>query len=299
VASLSDQRCAVVAVLGAPNAGKSTLVNQLAGAKVSIVTHKAQTTRARLRAIVMEGNTQLIVVDTPGIFAPKRNLDRAMVDSAWLGAAEADAAVLLADAREEPGEQVSAIIRRLREIKPDVMLALNKIDLVKRDALLERASAYNGLFPFQATFMISALNGSGVADLRRAIAQRMPEGPWLYPPDQTADVQLRFLASEITREKLFLRLHDELPYASTVETESWEDRKDGSAAIRQVIYVARDSQKKIVLGHKGGTIKQIGQQSRLDMEREFGRRIHLFLFVKVREKWAEDPERLRMMGLEG
>lgn len=292
-------RCGFCAIIGAPNAGKSTLVNQLAGAKVSIVTHKAQTTRSRLRAIVMEGKTQLIVVDTPGIFAPKRTLDRAMVESAWLGASEADAAVLLADAREEPGEAVAGIIARLRELKPDVILALNKIDLVRREALLDRASAYNRLFPFTETYMISALNGSGVADLRRAMARRMPEGPWLYPADQTADVQLRFLASEITREKMFLRLHDELPYASTVETESWEDRKDGSAAINQVIYVARDSQKKIVLGHKGGTIKQIGQQARLEMEREFERRIHLFLFVKVREKWAEDPERLRMMGLEG
>ena len=292
------KRCGFCAIIGAPNAGKSTLVNQLTGSKVSIVSHKVQTTRARLRAIVMEGVTQIVLVDTPGIFAPKRKLDEAMVESAWGGAGEADAVVVLADGRVGLSDDLKRILEGLKKAKVEAMLAINKIDLIKRENLLEISANLNAAFPFTGTFMVSALNGSGVADLRKAVAAKMPEGPWLYPEDQVADVQLRFMASEITREKLYNRLHDELPYASTVETESWEERKDGSVKINQVVYVERDTQKAIVLGKGGQTIKILGQQARQDMEEAFERRVHLFLFVKVRENWAQDPERLRMMGLE-
>ena len=291
-------RSGFCAILGAPNAGKSTLVNQLAGTKISIVSHKVQTTRSRLRAIVMEGNAQIVLVDTPGIFTPKRKLDKAMIESAWSGAGEADAVVVLVDGRLGLGEDVRRIIDGLVSSKTAAMLAINKIDLIKREKLLDISASLNAAYSFSATFMISALNGSGTADLRQAIAAKMPEGPWLYPEDQVADVQLRFLASEITREKIYERLHEELPYASTVETESWEERKDGSVKIGQVIYVERDSQKKIVLGKGGQSIKLIGQMARAELEKSFERRVHLFLFVKVRENWAEDPERLRMMGLD-
>ncbi|MCB1376780.1 MAG: GTPase Era [Alphaproteobacteria bacterium] len=290
--------CGFCAIIGAPNAGKSTLVNQLTGTKVAIVSHKVQTTRARLRAIVMEGDAQIVLVDTPGIFKPKRKLDRAMVENAWGGAGEADAVILLVDGRTGLTDEVAQIIAGLQSIKSPCLLAINKIDLMKRDALLETAKAFNAAFPFAETFMISALSGSGTEDLRRALAARMPAGPWLYPEDQVADVQLRFMASEITREKIYNRLHEELPYASTVETEAWEERKDGSVRIDQVIYVERDSQKAIVLGKGGQTIKILGQQARADMEKYFERKVHLFLFVKVREKWSDDPERLRMMGLD-
>jgi len=292
------KRCGFCAIIGAPNAGKSTLVNALAGSKVSIVSHKAQTTRARLRAIVMEGEAQIVFVDTPGIFAPKRKLDEAMVESAWSGAGEADAVLVLIDGRRGLGDEVTAILDGLRTAKPGVILAINKIDLIKREKLLEISAALNAAFPFEATFMVSALNGSGLADLRKYVAAKMPEGPWLYPEDQVADVQLRFMASEITREVIYERLHDELPYASTVETEAWEERKGGSVKIDQTIYVERDSQKMIVLGKGGQTIKLIGQMARAEMEKAFERRVHLFLFVKVRENWTKDPERLRMMGLE-
>lgn len=292
------RRCGFCAIVGAPNAGKSTLANRLSGAKVSIVTHKAQTTRARIRAIAIEGNSQIVFVDTPGIFKPKRTLDRAMVEGAWAGAKEADATLLLVDARSGLTDEVRAIIDGLKEHGIEAILALNKIDTIRREQLLELSAQANTLAAFQATFMISALDGSGVADLMRFVAAKMPEGPWLYPEDQSADIQLRFLASEITREKLTLRLHDELPYASTVETEKWEERKDGSVRIEQVIFVERDSQKKIVLGKSGQTIKQIGQLARQEIEELLGRRVHLFLFVKVRENWAEDPERLIAMGLE-
>jgi GTP-binding protein Era len=293
-----ETRCGFCAIIGAPNAGKSTLVNTLAGAKVAIVSHKVQTTRARLRAIVMEGEAQIVLVDTPGIFQPRRKLDRAMVDNAWGGAGDADAVVLLVDGRSGLTEELQKIIEGLGNLRTKAFLVINKIDLIKREDLLKTAEAFNAAYAFERTFMVSALNGSGTEDLRKALAARMPKGPWLYPEDQVADVQLRFMASEITREKIYNRLHEELPYASTVETEAWEERKDGSVKISQVIYVERDSQKAIVLGKGGQTIKILGQQAREDMEEHFGRKVHLFLFVKVRENWSNDPERLRMMGLE-
>ena len=294
----AQTRCGFVALIGAPNAGKSTLLNQLVGTKISIVTHKVQTTRARIRAIALEGNTQIIFVDTPGIFAPKRKLDQEMVAAAWAGAAEADATVLLIDARDGLNEANRAIVEGLENAGLKVMLAINKIDTVPREKLLLLADELNKLYPFTDTFMISAMNGHGVHDLKQTLADRMPPGPWLYPEDQVADLPLRMLAAEITREKLFLRLHDELPYASTVETETWQERKDGSVRIEQVVFVERDSQKKIVLGKNGQTIKAIGQAARTEIAEALGQKVHLFLFVKVREKWAEDPERLRMMGLD-
>jgi GTPase len=291
-------RAGFCAIIGVPNAGKSTLVNQLTGSKVSIVSRKAQTTRARLRAIVMEGDAQVVLIDTPGIFQPKRKLDDAMVKNAWAGAGEADAVVLLVDARPGLTDEVKAIIDILKTRTEKTFLALNKIDLVPRDKLLPLAAMFQEQMAFADTFMISALNGSGVSGLRKALADAMPSGPWLYPADQIADVQLRFLASEITREQVYERLHDELPYASTVETEAWEERKDGSVKISQTIFVERDTQKAIVLGKGGQTVKIIGQLARAEMEKSFERRVHLFIFVKVRENWAADPERLRMMGLE-
>lgn len=290
-------RCGFCAIIGAPNAGKSTLVNALAGTKISIVSHKVQTTRSRLRAIVLSGPSQIIFVDTPGIFKPKRRLDEAMVEGAWSGASEADAVILLTDVRRGLDDEVLAIIEGLKKSGTQASLALNKIDLVKAETLLELSRKFNEVFPFRETFMISALNGSGVAKLRETVAALMPEGPWLYAEDQIADVPLRFLAAETTREKLYERLHEELPYASTVETEAWEERKDGSVRIDQVIYVERESQRMIVLGKSGQTIKALGQAARLDLEKSLERRVHLFLFVKVRENWAKDPERLRMMGL--
>jgi GTP-binding protein Era len=290
-------RCGFCAIIGAPNAGKSTLVNALAGAKISIVSHKVQTTRSRLRAIVIVGDSQIIFVDTPGIFKPKRRLDEAMVERAWAGAIEADAVILLCDVRRGLDDEVLAIIDGLKRNGIKAFLALNKIDLVKAESLLELAARFNEAFAFRETFMISALNGSGVDKLRERLASLMPEGPWLYGEDQIADVPLRFLAAETTREKLYERLHEELPYASTVETETWEERKDGSVRIDQVIYVERESQRKIVLGKGGQTIKALGRAARLELERAFERRVHLFLFVKVRENWAKDPERLRAMGL--
>ncbi len=290
--------CGFVALIGAPNAGKSTLLNQLVGSKISIVTHKVQTTRARIRAIALEGAAQIIFVDTPGIFSPKRRLDEEMVHAAWAGAADADATVLLIGARDGLNEDNTRIIEGLEATGAKAILAINKIDLVPHENLLQLAADLNARYPFTDTFMISALKGHGVADLRTALAGRMPKGPWLYPEDQIADVPMRMLASEITREKLYLRLHDELPYASTVETEKWTEKKDGSVRIEQVIYVQRDSQKKIVLGKNGQTIKKIGQSAREEITETIGQTAHLFLFVKVREKWADDPERLRMMGLE-
>ncbi len=291
-------RCGFCAIIGAPNAGKSTLVNQLTGSKVSIVSHKVQTTRARIRAIAMEGNTQIVLVDTPGIFKPRRTLDRAMVDNAWGGAGEADAVVYLVDGRPGLTDDAKALIAQLEATKTKAILVINKIDLMKREDLLETAAAFNGAYPFEQTFMVSALNASGTDDLRKAIAAKMPPGPFLYPEDQVADLQLRFMAAEMTREKIYERLHEELPYASTVETEGWEERKDGSVKIDQVIYVERDSQKAIVLGKGGKTVKLLGQMARAEMEKYFERKVHLFLFVKVRENWAEDKERLRNMGLD-
>lgn len=291
-------RAGFCAIIGAPNAGKSTLVNQLTGSKVSIVSHKVQTTRARIRAIAMEGNAQIVLVDTPGIFKPKRTLDRAMVENAWGGAGDADAVILLIDGRPGLTAEAKEIIAHLEQTRTKAILVINKIDLMSRERLLEVAAEFNGAYPFEQTFMVSALNGSGTQDLLKYLGQKMPEGPWLYPADQVADVQLRFMAAEMTREVIYERLHEELPYASTVETETWEEQKNGSVKIGQVIFVQRDSQKAIVLGKGGQTIKLLGQKAREEMERQFGRRVHLFLFVKVRENWVEDKERLRNMGLD-
>ncbi len=290
--------CGFAAIIGAPNAGKSTLVNQLVGAKVAIVTHKVQTTRARLRGILVEGSTQIVLVDTPGIFRPKRRLDRAMVDTAWNEALDADVVVLLIDAQKGVDDEAGAILDRLAGIKRPVVLALNKIDRVRKDRLLELTAELSARVGFAQVFMISALNGDGVADLRGWLAQAMPPGPWLYPEDQIADAPMRVMAAEVTREKLFLRLHDELPYASTVETADFKTLKDGAVRIEQVIYVERDSQKKIVLGAGGQTIKQISMEARRDLSEQLGVPVHLFVFVKVREKWAEDPSLYHAMGLE-
>lgn len=296
---VQNTRCGYVAIVGAPNAGKSTLLNQLVGAKVSIVSSKVQTTRARITAIAMEGATQIVFVDTPGIFRPKRRLDRAMVSAAWSGIDEADAVLLLIDATKGFDDESREIVEALQHRKRlNVLLALNKVDAIAREKLLGLAKALNEAYPFEQTFMISAMKGSGVDDVRRALAGLMPEGPYLYPEDQLADVPLRFLAAEITREQVYRALHDELPYAITVETENWKDQKDGAARIEQVIFVERDGQKKIVLGEKGAMIKRIGAAARKEMEQQFERRVHLFLFVKVREDWGDDPERYEAMGLD-
>jgi GTPase len=291
-------RAGFVALIGAPNAGKSTLLNQLVGAKVSIVSHKVQTTRAIMRGISMKGRSQVIFVDTPGIFQPKRTLDRAMVNTAWGGASDADIVAVLIDAKRGIGEEISRIFDKLADIRHPKILILNKIDTVKRDTLLALAADLNARAKFEATFMVSALNGSGVEDLLDWLAVQVPAGPWLYPEDQISDLPMRMLAAEITREKLFLRLHDELPYSSTVETEQWKEMKDGSARLEQTIYVERESQKKIVLGKDGQTIKAISMAARKELTEIVERPVHLFLFVKVRENWAEDPQRLREMGLD-
>ncbi|MFQ5533995.1 MAG: GTPase Era [Sphingomonadales bacterium] len=290
-------RCGFVALLGAPNAGKSTLLNTLIGAKVSIVTHKVQTTRTRITGVCVVGRSQLIFTDTPGIFEPRRRLDRAMVAAAWSGAADADLQAVLIDAKKGAGADCWRIVEGLKDRKNKAVLILNKIDLVKRENLLMLADKLNDSGVFTDIFMISALKGDGVDDLRDFFAAHVPNGPWHYPPDQLTDITERLLAAEITREKLYLRLHQELPYLSTVETESWEGRKDGSVRIGQVIYVERAGQRGIVLGKQGQTIKQIGADARAEMEQLFGRKVHLFLFVKVRERWADDPERYREMGL--
>ncbi|MDE2446298.1 MAG: GTPase Era [Alphaproteobacteria bacterium] len=290
-------RCGFAAIIGAPNAGKSTLVNKLVGSKVSIVSHKVQTTRARIRAIYMRGDAQVVLVDTPGIFKPRRMLDEAMVESAWAGAGEADAVVLIVDARRGLEDEVLKIIDGFKANNTKAMLVLNKIDLIEAEKLLPLAEQCAAVYAFTSTFMVSAMTGSGVDKLGEKLASQMPVGPWLYPEDQTADVHLRFIAAEITREKIYERLHDELPYSSTVETEAWEEKKDGSVKITQAIFVERDSQKAIVLGKGGAQIKTLGQLARTEMEESFDRKVHLFLFVKVRENWAVDPERLRMMGL--
>jgi GTP-binding protein Era len=293
-----SRRCGFVALIGAPNAGKSTLLNQLVGGKVSIVSRKVQTTRALIRGIALEGDTQIVFVDTPGIFAPKRRLDRAMVTSAWSGANDADAVVLLVDAHKGVDEEVEAIIARLPQLRAPKFLALNKIDTIPHEKLLGLAANLNERLPFAETFMISALKGHGVAKLRERLTGLMPDGPWLYPEDQISDAPLRALAAEITREKLFERLHDELPYQSTVETELWKDQADGSARVEQTIYVTREGQKKIVIGEGGRTIKSIGSAARKEIMEAAEQKVHLFLFVKVRENWGDDPERYREMGLE-
>ncbi|MEW6091507.1 GTPase Era [Parvibaculum sp.] len=297
-AAAQPTRCGFVAIIGAPNAGKSTLLNQLVGSKVAIVTHKVQTTRSRIRGIAMEGNTQIVFVDTPGIFKPKRRLDKAMVEAAWGGAGDADAILLMVDAEYERDEDLERIIEGLKSQGRKAILVLNKVDIAKREKLLKLAERLNETGLFTDTFMISAATGSGVADLRRHLAGLMPPGPWHYPEDQAADVPLRSLAAEVTREKLFLRLHDELPYSLTVETEEWEQRKDGSIRIQQVIFVERESQKKIALGKGGQTIKKVGQMAREELEQLLETRVHLFLFVKVRENWSDDRERYREMGLD-
>lgn len=294
----TQSRCGFVALIGAPNAGKSTLLNALVGSKVSIVSHKVQTTRMLVRGIALEGRAQLIFVDTPGIFKPKRRLDRAMVTSAWTGAQEADLTGLVIDARKGLDEEADAILARLGDVGGKKFLLLNKIDLVEKETLLGLAKVANERANFGATFMISALAGSGVADVKRWLAERIPEGPWLYPADQIADAPLRQLAAEITREKLYHRLHQELPYQSTVETTDWKQRKDGSVRIEQTIFVERESQRKIVLGKGGQTIKAIGAEARKEIAEAADAPVHLFLFVKVREGWGDDPERYREMGLD-
>jgi GTP-binding protein Era len=291
-------RSGFVALIGAPNAGKSTLVNQLVGTKVSIVTHKVQTTRALVRGIATHGTTQIVFVDTPGIFKPRRRLDTAMVTTAWGGAKDADVVLVLIDAERGIKGDADAILERLKDVRQPMVLILNKVDRVKPEALLALAKVANERVPFQGTFMVSALTGSGCKDLLDYLAEKLPAGPWYYPEDQISDLPMRQLAAEITREKLYLRLHQELPYSSHVETEKWEEKKDGSVRIEQVIYVERDSQKKIVLGHKGETIRAIGESSRKEIGEILEQKVHLFLFVKVRENWGNDPERYREMGLD-
>jgi len=291
-------RCGFVALIGAPNAGKSTLLNRLVGHKLAIVTPKVQTTRSRLLGIATDAAVQLVFVDTPGIFEPRRRLDRAMVAAAWAGAADADVTVLLVDAARGIDPDTRLIAERLKAASRRPLLALNKIDRVRREALLGLAAELTKLADFSEVFMISGLTGDGVDDLQRRLAEAVPEGPFLFPPDQLSDAAERFLAAEVTREQLFLQLHDELPYSATVETESWEERPDGSVRIEQVIYVRRAGQRAIVLGEGGRRIKAIGARARAELGAMLDRKVHLFLFVKVREGWLDDPERFRAMGID-
>ncbi|WP_299551923.1 GTPase Era [uncultured Tateyamaria sp.] len=293
-------RAGFVALIGEPNAGKSTLLNTMVGAKVSIVTHKVQTTRARIRGVAMEGDSQIVFVDTPGLFQPRRRLDRAMVAAAWGGAADADVVVLMIEAHRGVTAGVERILEGMAEIGQGrtVALAINKIDRVEAPVLLGLTKDLNERFEFAETFMISAEKGHGVDALRQWLAVQMPEGPWLYPEDQIADLPMRMIAAEMTREKLTLRLHQELPYQLTVETEAWEERKDGSAKVDQIIYVSRDGHKGIVLGHRGETIKAVSRAAREELTEFLGRKVHLFLQVKVREKWLDEAERYDQMGLD-
>ncbi|MDA9510984.1 GTPase Era [Bradyrhizobium sp. CCBAU 11386] len=291
-------RCGFVALIGAPNVGKSTLVNALVGAKVTIVSRKVQTTRALIRGIVIENNAQIILVDTPGIFSPKRRLDRAMVSTAWSGARDADLVCVLLDAKTGIDEEAEAILAKAASVNHEKILVINKVDLVQREKLLALAQAANERMPFAKTFMIAAISGDGVDDLRDTLAEMVPPGPFLYPEDQMSDAPMRHLAAEITREKIYRKLHQELPYQSTVETDKWEERKDKSVRIEQTIFVERESQRKIVLGKGGATIKSIGADSRKELGEILGVPVHLFLFVKVRENWGDDPDRYREMGLE-
>lgn len=293
-----DTKSAFVAIIGAPNAGKSTLVNALVGAKVSIVSHKVQTTRALVRGIAMEGAAQIVLIDTPGLFAPRRRLDRAMVGAAWGGAGDADRVLVLIDAQKGGDDAFDLFADKLADIRQPMDLVLNKVDLIERPKLFALAEALGQRARFDRTFMISALTGSGVQDLRRHLAAVAAPGPWHYPEDEISDAPARLLAAEITREKVYARLHDELPYDSTVETESYEERKDGSIRIEQTIYVRREGQRKIMLGRGGETIKIISKTAREELTRLFETPVHLFLFVKVRENWGDDPERYAQMGLE-
>ena len=297
-AAPAETRCGFVALIGAPNVGKSTLVNALVGSKVTIVSRKVQTTRALIRGIVIEDNAQLILVDTPGIFSPKRRLDRAMVSTAWSGAHDADLVCALLDAKAGIDEEADAILNKLASVAHPKILVLNKIDLIPREKLLALAQAANERLKFEHTFMISALAGDGVDDLRKTLAKSVPPGPFHYPEDQMSDAPLRHLAAEITREKIYRQLHQELPYQSTVETDSWTERKDKSVRIEQTIFVERESQRKIVLGKGGATIKSIGADARKEIAEIVGVPVHLFLFVKVRENWGDDPDRYREMGLD-
>ena len=284
--------------MGYTNAGKSTLTNALVGSKVAIVTPKVQTTRTLLRGIAMVGNAQLVFIDTPGIFAPKRRLDRAMVTTAWTGAHDADLVGVLIDAKQGLDDEAERVLKQLSEVKQPKVLILNKVDIVDKDKLLALAHAANERVKFESTFMISAMTGDGVEDVKNWFAARVPEGPWHFPEDEVSDAPLRTLASEVTREKLYLKLHQELPYQSTVETEVWKEQKDGSVRIEQTIYVERESQRKIVLGKGGQSIRNIGAAARRELMEILERPVHLFLFVKVRESWGDDPERYRAMGLE-
>ncbi|HET9584029.1 MAG TPA: GTPase Era [Bradyrhizobium sp.] len=297
-AGSGERACGFVALIGAPNVGKSTLVNALVGSKVTIVSRKVQTTRALIRGIVIEDNAQIILVDTPGIFSPKRRLDRAMVSTAWSGAHDADLVCVLLDAKAGIDEEADAILNKLASVAHPKILVLNKIDLIPREKLLALAQAANDRMKFEHTFMISALSGDGVDDLRKTLAKMVPPGPFHYPEDQMSDAPLRHLAAEITREKIYRQLHQELPYQSTVETDSWTERNDKSVRIEQTIFVERESQRKIVLGKGGATIKSIGADSRKEIAEIVGVPVHLFLFVKVRENWGDDPDRYREMGLE-
>ncbi|MDH4981666.1 GTPase Era [Hyphomicrobium sp. D-2] len=293
------QRCGFIAVIGAPNAGKSTLVNAMVGAKVSIVSHKVQTTRVPVRGIANVGNSQLVFIDTPGLFAPKKRLDTAMVEAAWGGARDADFVVLVIDAARGIDAEVESILTKLHDVKLPRIAVLNKVDkLTDKSKLLELATAVQEKAAFEHVFMLSATDGDGVEDLKRYLADKMPAGPWHYPEDDLTDAPLRLLAAEITREKIFHRLHDEVPYSSTVETTQWTERKDGSVRIEQTIFVARDGQKAIMLGKGGTTIKQVSMDSRRELQEILERPVHLFLFVKVRQNWQDDPERYREMGLE-
>ncbi len=298
IAAPEHPRCGFVALVGAPNAGKSTLLNSLVGTKVSIVTHKAQTTRTQIRGVVTEGDAQIIFVDTPGIFAPKRRLDRAMVQSAWAGAGDADLVAFIVDVQKGMAPDVEALIEGLVAVPHRKVLVLNKIDTVRPEMLLELSQKLNERIKFEETFMISALKGDGVTDFLNWCGKNIPLGPWHFPEDHLTDLTQALTAAEVTREKLFLRIHDEIPYNVTVETEAFKVQKDGSFKIDQIVYVTRDTHKKIVLGKGGQTIKAIGAEARAELMEIFETKVHLFLFVKVRENWANDPGRYREMGLE-
>ncbi|GLQ56268.1 GTPase Era [Devosia nitrariae] len=298
MSDISQQSCGFVALVGAPNAGKSTLMNALVGTKVSIVTHKAQTTRAQIRGVVTEGEGQVVFIDTPGIFAPKRRLDRAMVEAAWTGAGDSDFVAFIVDAERGLTGEVESLLEGLLNIRQPKVLILNKVDLVKRETLLKLSETINAHQRFETTFMISALTGNGVADFLAWCFKHIPPGPWMFPEDQLTDLTLALTAAEVTREKLFLRIHEEIPYNATVETESFAVQKDGSYKINLVIYVTRDSHKKIVLGAGGQAIKAIGAEARKELMDIFEVPVHLFIFVKVRQRWGDDPERYREMGLE-